>query len=281
MEDFEKSPETARPVARLSGWLKIFGIVSFLGSAALGGRLIWEQTVWTWELGPQMVGFSLAHGDGALLFVFPFLLILWIAVVAILTIRSLIKKNSIRAMRWVGLSFVVSLFVLMELPSGYWERLFASRMAASPRAGDLVMYAAAQGDLGTVKALISHGVRVDSTDRHTWRTGLHAAAHAGDLATVRYLVSMGANVNALDRSGDSPAELAAETQHEDVVMFLTEHGATRIRGDAAQHEKAIQDEVQEDSDELERSEAADRKLQELIKKSEQDEKQHSGNSESR
>jgi hypothetical protein len=275
MENLDKSPETVRRVARLPVWLRIFGIVSFLGSAALAARLIWEQTVWTWERGPQMVGFSLAHGDGALLFVFPFLLVLWIAVVAILTIRSWIKKNSIMAMRWVGLSFAVSLFVLMGVPSGYWERLFASRMAASPRAGDLLIYAAAQGDLGTVKALVSHGVPVNATDRHTWRTGLHAAAHAGDLATVRYLVSMGANVNALDRSGDSPAELAAETQHEDVVTFLTDHGANRIRGDAAQHEKAIQDEVQEDSDELERSEAADPKLQELIKKSEQDEKQNS------
>ena len=25
------------------------------------GRVMWEETVWTWERGPQMVGFSLLH----------------------------------------------------------------------------------------------------------------------------------------------------------------------------------------------------------------------------
>jgi hypothetical protein len=140
-------------------------------------------------------------------------------------------------------------------------------MAASPRAGDILVYAAYRGDLGVVRGLISHGVPVNATDRADWRTALHAAAVGGDLLTLRYLISQGADTNALDRSGDSPLELAASRGRKESANFLREHGAQRIRGDEAQHQKAIRDKVQEDIEELNRSEAADKKLQELIKKS--------------
>src|SRR5580700_7517676 len=83
-----------RPVARLPLWLSILGGIVFIGSAILAGRLTWEQTVWTWERGPQMVGFSLAHGPAAILLLVPFLLVLWTAAVAVPTVRSLIKKKS-------------------------------------------------------------------------------------------------------------------------------------------------------------------------------------------
>lgn len=46
------------------------------------------------------------------------------------------------------------------------------------------------------------------------------------------------------------------------------HGAKMIRGDEAQHQKAIHDKVQEDIEELNRAEAADKKLQDDIKKAE-------------
>jgi hypothetical protein len=55
------------------------------------------------------------------------------------------------------------------------------------------------------------------------------------------------------------------------AQFLTEHGAKRIRGDAAQHQKAINDKVREDIDELDRAEVSDKKLQEDIRKAESDE----------
>jgi hypothetical protein len=258
-------------VTRLPLWLRISGGVVFVGSAILEGRLIWEQTVWTWERGPQMVGFSLAHGLGVFLFLFPILLVLWLAVAVVLTVRSLIRKDQITTQRWVGLGLVVLLFVFMGLPDGFWQRVFIGRMADSPRAGDLLLYAAYRGDLGTVRAFVSHGVAVDATDHAYWRTAMHGAAAKGDLSILRYLVSKRANINALDRSGDSPLELAASANRAEAVKFLTESGAKRIRGDEAQRKKAIDDQVQESIEELDRAEAADKKLQEDIKRATQDE----------
>src|SRR5580704_14200389 len=60
------------PAVRVRWWLLVLGVIPLIGTALLAGRLIWEQTVWTWERGPQMVGFSLAHGSSAVLLFAPF-----------------------------------------------------------------------------------------------------------------------------------------------------------------------------------------------------------------
>ena len=121
-----------------------------------------------------------------------------------LTLRSKIKKMEIAPARWAALGLVVLLLALGELPDGFWQRVFIRRMAASPRAGDLLVYAAYRSDFGTVRAFILHGVPVDAIDHSEWRTALHGAAVKGDTQTLRYLVSKGANINALDRSADRP-----------------------------------------------------------------------------
>lgn len=267
----------SRALARLPLWFSILGTIICIGSATLAGRLIWEQTVWTWERGPQMVGFSLSHGSAGILLLTPFLLVIWTAAAVVLTVRSLIRKNRIATQRWAGLGLVLSLFILLGLPVGFWQRVFIGRMAASARAGDLLLYAAYRGDLGTVEGLVSHGVPVDATDHAYWRTAMHGAAAKGDLPILRYLVSKGASINALDRSGDSPLEVAASADRIDAVRFLTQNGAKRIRGDEAQRKRAIDDQVQESIEELNRAEEADPKLQEDIKKATRDEEiQRSG-----
>jgi Ankyrin repeats (3 copies) len=241
-------------IGRLPLGLQLSGTIIFIGSATLSARLIWEQTVWTWERGPQNVGFSLAHGTGAILFIFPFLLFIWTAVVIVLTLISKIKKREIAPTRLAALGMAVSLLVLGELPDGFWQRIFISRMATSPRASDLLVYAAYRGDLGTVRGLILHGVPVDAIEHAQWRTALHGAAVKGDVPTLRYLTSKGATINALDRFGDSPLELAASRGNQKAAEFLIERGAKRIRGDEAQRQRAIHDEVQEDIKELNRAE---------------------------
>lgn len=268
MEISEQRAGSQAPGVHLPIGLTIVGILIFGGTSALAARLVWEQTVWTWERGPQMVGFSLAHGFGALLFLFPILLVIWTASVVTITVWNLVRRKRTTASTWVGLGVAALLFLLLGLPEGFWQRVFIREMAASPRAGDLVVYAAYRRDFGTVKAFISHGVSANAADHSEWETGLHAAAVAGDIRTAKYLVSKGANVNALDRSGDSPLELATERGNVAVASFLEAHGAKTIRGDEAQRQKAIQDEVQEHSEELNRAEAADKKLQEDIRKAE-------------
>src|SRR5438876_5175713 len=69
-----KESANPAPAARVRWWLLALGVIPLIGTALLAGRLIWEQTVWTWERGPQMVGFSLAHGSSAVLLLAAFLL---------------------------------------------------------------------------------------------------------------------------------------------------------------------------------------------------------------
>jgi ankyrin repeat protein len=247
----EASTPSLDPLVRWG--LLLLGAVPLIGTALLAARLIWEQTVWTWERGPQMVGFSLAHGSGALLLLAPFLLALWGAVALVLIVVNLIKKRRTDTPTYVAFGSALLLFGLLSLPSGVWQRLFIRQMAASPRAGDLLVYAAYDKDFRTVKAMVSHGISISATDHSEWRTALHAAAIAGDLRTIEFLVSNGADVNALDRAGDSPTELGASRGHQECVDFLQEHGGKRIRGDEAQHQKAIEDKVRDDIEEMNRS----------------------------
>jgi len=227
-------------------WLLTLGVVPFLGTALLTGRLIWEQTFWTWERGPQMLGFSLAHGSYAILLLAPFLQALWGAVALALMVANLVRKRRTDKPTLIAFGLALLLFSLDFVPSGFWQRLFIREMASSPRAADLLIYAAYDRDFRTVEALLSHGVPVTATDHHEGRTALHAAAIAGDLRSVRFLVSNGADVNALDRAGDSPAELAASRGHQDCVSFLQERGGKIVRGDEAQHQKAIHDRVEDE-----------------------------------
>jgi Ankyrin repeats (3 copies) len=253
----DSANESGQPqhrIARLALWLRISGAVILAGSAMLSARLTWEKTVWTWERGPQMVGFSLAHGSGAILFVFPLLLVVWTVVVTVLTLRSMIRMNQIAASTWVFLGLAVSLLVLTELPDGFWQRVFIGHMAASPRAGDLLVHAAYRGDLGTVRGFLSHGVPINAVNRGEWKTALHGAAAKGDMQMLGYLTSKGADINALDRFGDSPLELAASSGNQKAAEFLVKLGAKRIRGDEAQRQKAVLDQVQEDIQETDRAE---------------------------
>jgi len=83
---------------------------------------------------------------------------------------------------------------------------------------------------------------------------MHGAAIKGDTRILGFLVSKGGNINAVDRYGDSPLELAASRGNDKAAAFLTEQGAKRIRGDNEQRQKAVHDKVQEDIEQLDRSE---------------------------
>jgi len=248
-------PENASaplPVGKLPWWLLVLGAVPVAGTAMLAARLIWEQTLWTWERGPQMVGFSLVHGSGAILLLPP-ILVLWITAVAAVIVWMIIRKRRVAGTTWLALWLPVIVFTLLLLPEGFWERLFIRQMSRSYYAADLVKYAIYRGDLGTVRAMLSHGVPVGAVEHAQWRTPLHTAAGAGNLRIVRFLLLKGADVNALDRSGDSPAELGASSGHPECVAFLQEHGGRRIKGDEAQHQKAIEDEVRDDIERMDRA----------------------------
>ncbi len=193
-------------------------------------RLVWEQTILTWNSGPQMVGFSLAHTYGFFLLLFPLMLLPWIAVAFVFVILRIVRRRPITARAWVMFACATGLLIMLLLPYSFWQLLFVDRLANSPNAAEFVVYASADGDLALVRGLMDHGVPPNARDREG-KTGLHTAAARGQLKVLNYLISRGADVNALDRYGDSPLERAASASQSAAAQVIAGHGGTRIKGD--------------------------------------------------
>jgi hypothetical protein len=212
----------ARAFPKALNWI---GLAVVVMSLWLAVRLVWEQTVWTWDRGPQNVGFSLMHSNyGPLLFLAFLGGLFWIAAVAIFAARS----RSFGIFTGILVVLYGLAWVLVAPPYGFWQRLFIEKLAYSAHAPEFLSYVAARGDLQTVEAFLSHGVPVDARTRDG-ATALHGAAVAGQLKVADYLLAKGADVNAVNRYGSSPLGNALEMDLTDMARFLTEQGGKIIR----------------------------------------------------
>ncbi|PKN61067.1 MAG: hypothetical protein CVU57_31415 [Deltaproteobacteria bacterium HGW-Deltaproteobacteria-15] len=191
-----------------------------------------------------MVGFSLMHGGGAVLILFPPMLFVWLTIYIVVTLLALAKKRRVTKIGLIAVCTSAVLLFILWLPYGFWQRMFAGRLASGPHAAEFLSHAAAAGDIVTVKALLEHGISVDTRNR-SGQSGLHAAAVQGQTAIIDYLISKGASVNAVDRMGDSPLEVSVSEKHTEAAELLERHGGKRIRGSEAQRSKAIEEIVRE------------------------------------
>src|SRR5215468_2865773 len=82
-------------------------------------------------------------------------------------------------------------------------------------------WAASQGDLNEVRALVAVGVEPGTAD-YDGRTALHLAAAEGQLDVVRYLLSCGTDPSPVDRWGGTPLSDAEGNGHADVAALLKE-----------------------------------------------------------
>jgi len=89
-------------------------------------------------------------------------------------------------------------------------------------------WAASQGDLNEVRALIASGVEPGTAD-YDGRTPLHLAAAEGQIDVVSYLLAAGADPAATDRWDGTPLSDAEGNGHAEVVALLREHAA-RVPG---------------------------------------------------
>jgi len=218
------SKRTTQPV------LFVTGVGSVLFAAILTGRIIWEETWLTMRHGPQMIGFSLAHGAGAILFLAPLILVAWFAVTVTFIAVTLLRKRLVSKALWSCLSAALVIFGVMSLPPVFFQWLFIGSFARTAHASDLMIDAAANGDLRTVRAYLAAGVPLEARN-YNGATAVFAAATRGRVSTLEMLAVRGANLDATNSTGDSPLE-AAVKQHDDVVSrFLMEHGAHQINGD--------------------------------------------------
>ncbi len=83
-------------------------------------------------------------------------------------------------------------------------------------------WAASQGDLDEVRALIATGIQPGTPD-YDGRTPLHLAAAEGQLDVVRYLLEAGADPVPLDRWGGTALSDAEDNGHSEIAALLREH----------------------------------------------------------
>jgi hypothetical protein len=221
------------------------GVVATVFTAILAARMVWEETFLTFQQGPQMLGFSLAHGPGALLFLAPIVLSLWILVAIVVMLVCLLRKRRLLRWYWLTVGSAIAIIGILSIPSVLWQWSLIGSFANSPHAADLMVYDAAEGDVRTVRGYLDHGVPLTATN-YEGSTATFGAAAGGSLSVIEMLAGRGADLNATNLYGDSPLEAATENRHEVVASFLKAHGASQIRGTPEQREAASESIVRRD-----------------------------------
>lgn len=77
-----------------------------------------------------------------------------------------------------------------------------------------------------IEYLIESGANLDIGTHYYNETPLHNASLSGDINKVRILVTKGANINLKTSKGRTSLDYALMNNHDDVVEFLKENGAT-------------------------------------------------------
>jgi len=210
-------------------------------------RLLWEQTVLSWDSGPQNVGFAIMHtGLGGLLIIVLYGGLLWVLAVLI----AMAVKQTLGGPWIIGLLACYGLaWAAISAPYGFWQRLFIDRYSTQ-HASEFFTRAAALGDARTVEAFLAHGVDVNTQGRYG--TALHGAAVQNELDMIKFLLSKGADVNALNKYGDTPLGYAYETVTPDTRALLMQHGGVDIRGSEEERERIISEEVRRDIEEMDK-----------------------------
>ena len=229
----------------LPRWLIAAGALLTLVDSAFAVRLVWEQTVLSWERGPQMVGFSLMHGGAGVIFL-AVLAASFLWLVATLALAA--KRRSLGGP--LGLATIsicaISLSAIL-IPYSWWQTAFTSKLAQGPFAAEFLSMAAAQGHERLVTALLEEGVAVSARTRDG-STALHGAAASGEVKLVELLITHGADVNAVNRYGNSPLANAESSGYGQVAEFLRRHGAESIRGTDEQRERAARELIEKHYD---------------------------------
>ena len=89
----------------------------------------------------------------------------------------------------------------------------------------ILMLAAEEGRVDTVKALIRKGVDVNIKEEKHGRTALLYAVWLGDIETVQALIDGGADVNAKDIEEATILDIAIIRENAEVIKLLRKAGA--------------------------------------------------------
>jgi hypothetical protein len=187
-------------------WIQQLVIVALPGTATLALRLIYEQTVMTWQDGEQMVGFSLAH---AYFFLFiPMLLSVFLGCIGVLAVLSVSLARWMRHLptpkwNWLAVVAVCICIGLMSVPYEVWM-VTTIRLLGSGRHGEsLLMKAAFDGRLPLAKVLVERGVSPNTTEGGS--TALDVACSSRSVEVAKLLLANGADYSRAPNCANVPS----------------------------------------------------------------------------
>ena len=154
--------------------------------ALLAADMVWENTALSWERGPQMIGFTLLHTAGIILF--PAILASLVWVLSTWLIPLFTKKW--RLANLLGTFLIAALLGVASLSYGFWVKTFATRIANGPHAVEFLVHMSALGELSAVEALLDVGVPINESNRQGLRA-IEAAENAKRPEVQAYLASRG------------------------------------------------------------------------------------------
>jgi hypothetical protein len=225
--------ETSRAVGFPNAWT-ITGYLLFCAATILVARILYEETILTWLSGPQAVGFAMAHGALAPVFIAGSIalpgILLWLAVSLVLLIW---KK--FRLLDWIPAILSILLVALLSVPYEAWEELMVRIAGPGSHGNDFLIQAAAQDKRRFVTLLLSKGYDINY-ENQGGTTPLSGTSVGGHEKMIRFLISRGADVNRKDRlSGETPLTGAAEMGQLGSVKVLLENGADPCLTDKEGH----------------------------------------------
>jgi hypothetical protein len=201
------------PTGQLSRASVIAWCVAIVGTLILAIRLVWEQTLLTWERGEQMVGFSMAHTWGVLLLIVVLCLLCahaWILAFIIEAIYRAMRKRPIARSSWVAAVLLSVAVGLIYVPYSAWKYLIVTLKGPGPQAESLLKYAIVGGNRRLAELLIVKGTSLDGCD-------------AGDIETEAMMVRGGASDYTFD--GCAPLSVAARVGSPQGLQLLLSKGA--------------------------------------------------------
>ncbi len=114
------------------------------------------------------------------------------------------------------------LFVLgcQDAPSTEDSAMSSTFVGAQP-----LHFAAADGDIESVKLLLDRSAKINAATQDGW-AALHFASLRGDEGLVQLLLDRGADVSMTTSSGVSALSIATSEGDREIVVLLLDHGAS-------------------------------------------------------
>jgi hypothetical protein len=209
----------------LPAWARVCGWLFLLGQTLFISRIVYESTVLTCVDGPQMVGFSMAHGGHSFFLLGLLFLPFGALFFLVALVFGVVKKLRFNGREWALMAALFVSFSFLFVPYRVWEHLDMTVCSSGPLGDAFLLEAARLGDLGQVTRLVAEGHSVNR-DSGSDDTPLSSAIKGRKADVVAFLLSKGANVNAHNSlTGETPLMRAAYSEDTQMLELLIAQGA--------------------------------------------------------